>query len=65
MAYQHLNCYIVLKKRATETEEASEESMELDIRTKLSRESKIRKFVINSLKLNEEEVIIFKTFKKR
>ena len=64
MPYQNFNCYLVIQKKIDGSEDVTEESMELDIRTKLVRESKIRKYVLNKLKITNDQVLIFKTFKK-
>lgn len=65
MAYNKFNCFFTRSYTSEETGEPIEESTEIVLRTKLVRESKIRKFVLNKLNIPDNEVTIFKTFKAR
>ncbi len=65
MAYNKFNCFFIRSYTSEETGEPIEESTEIVLRTKLVRESKIRKFVLNKLNIPDNEVTIFKTFKAR
>lgn len=60
MGYKNYKVFMIVN-----TPENTEESLELDVKTKHSRDSKVKKFVAEKLNIPLSSIILFKTFKVR